>query len=324
MPIQRFVSPGATRMGFDHLRANAVSRFVSMAQRRRSLPQVEGLEERRLLSRAISPTFPGHDSQPGRVSALIRPGATEAKPLKALSLNGSVHGKFTQHGQVGKFSGSGRIGSLGVVQVTVSETFDSQREITGGTANLHNTRGSVHLTILPGGTGFKVVSGNKAFSSASGAGTFSLAIVKRAATATFHANPAVPANLLYTWHEIDGQNVTGSIQVSSRALAAQQIQLSDVISFTFSVGSYTFTAAGLNAPDFPIPILAPSGSFSTMVAKNPGNTFNEVLNRGTPQIVSLELRDNAESMAYSGERWLLQSFAGPPVVGIGYWTVSAG
>jgi hypothetical protein len=32
-----------------------------------------------------------------------------------------VHGKFTQHGQVGTFSGTGRIDSLGMVQVTVSE-----------------------------------------------------------------------------------------------------------------------------------------------------------------------------------------------------------
>ena len=106
-------------------------------------------------------------------------------------------------------------------------------KVTGGTAILRNPRGSVNLMILAGGTGFQVVSGKKAFSSLTGAGTFSLTYSKRAATATFHSISSVPSALVYTWHEIDGRNVHRQHGGELPSVLAQQIQLSDVISFTF-------------------------------------------------------------------------------------------
>ena len=116
--------------------------------------------------------------------------------------------------------------------------------VTTGEATLRNNRGSVKLVIAFGGTGFQVLAGTKAFASAFGAGTFSLGTFKHSATATFQSTPNY--SLVYTWHETDGQSVTGSLVASSSALAAQQITFSDVISFEFTVGSYTITAANLD------------------------------------------------------------------------------
>ena len=46
---------------------------------------------------------------------------------------------------------------------------------------------------------------------------------------------AAKADITYTWTEDDGQSVTGSMTVQSAAQAAGKIQLSDVISFHFTV-----------------------------------------------------------------------------------------
>ncbi len=45
---------------------------------------------------------------------------------------------------------------------------------------------------------------------------------------------AAKADITYTWHEDDGQSITGSMTVKSAVQAAGQIQISDVTSFNFN------------------------------------------------------------------------------------------
>ena len=278
------------------------------------------MEDRRLLSYVASPVPRGWDQTPTTVQKVIRPTDGKAQAQRPFSLNGTARGKFSKHGLVEKFTGTGRIGTMGQVQVTVAESFTDQNVVTGGEATLRNNRGSVKLVIASGGTGFQVLAGTKAFASAFGAGTFSLGAFKHSATATFQSTSNF--SLVYTWHETDSQSVTGSLVVSSSALAAQQITSSDVISFEFTVGSYTITAAELDQEDFPIAIAAPLGYFSEEHPVHPG--LNAVLNPGSSTPIDFGVGDNAASnspnpLAESG--WELLALTGR-LAGSGYWTVS--
>ena len=253
------------------------------------------------------------------VQKVIRPTDGKAQVQQPFLLNGAVRGKLSKHGSLEKFTGTGRIGSMGQVQVTVAESFNDQNVVTTGEATLRNNRGSVKLVIAFGGTGFQVLAGTKAFASAFGAGTFSLGTFKHSATATFQSTSNY--SLVYTWHETDGQSVTGSLVASSSALAAQQITFSDVISFEFTVGSYTITAANLDQQDFPIAIAAPLGYFSE---EHPHAGLNAELNPGSSFPIAFGVGDNADSnspnpLAESG--WELFAPAGR-LAGSGYWTVS--
>jgi len=68
---------------------------------------------------------------------------------------------------------------------------------------------------------------------------------------------AAKADITYTWHEDDGQSITGSMTVQSAVQAAGQIPFSDVTSFNFNFdnvpeGSFPFSS--LTSFTFPLPI----------------------------------------------------------------------
>jgi hypothetical protein len=123
---------------------------------------------------------------------------------------------------------------------------------------------------------------------------------------------------LYTWHELDGQNVNGTIEVNSTALAAQQIQLSDVISFSFSADGYSFATAGLNAYYFPIAIFPPTGAFEDL---NRFAKFLDDLDLASSNDVTLTLSVDGQSMSSGGAPWTIVN-AGQPLQGVGNWTVA--
>ena len=95
-----------------------------------------------------------------------------------------------------------------------------------------------------------------------------------------------------------------------------------MISFEFTVGSYTFTAASLEPEDFPIAIAAPLGLFS---AEHPGRQgLDAELNPGSSSQITFGVGDNGSSnspnpLAESG--WELFTPASR-IQGSGYWTVS--
>ena len=79
------------------------------------------MEDRRLLSYVASPVPRGWDQTPTTVQKVIRPTDGKAQVQQPFLLNGAAHGKLSKHGSLEKFTGTGRIGSMGQVQVTVTE-----------------------------------------------------------------------------------------------------------------------------------------------------------------------------------------------------------
>ena len=71
------------------------------------------------------------------------------------------------------------------------------------------------------------------------------------------------ADIVYLWVETDGQSVSGSLDVLSSAQPAGMINLSDVVSFSFTTPSpSSYTAADLVASSFPISISTSTALFS--------------------------------------------------------------
>ncbi len=69
---------------------------------------------------------------------------------------------------------------------------------------------------------------------------------------------ASKAGIIYTWHEDDGQSITGSMAVKSTVQAAGEITFADVTSFTFTFNvsqvNESFQTNELEALYFPLPI----------------------------------------------------------------------
>jgi hypothetical protein len=85
--------------------------------------------------------------------------------------------------------------------------------------------------------------------------------------------PAARADLVYTWHETDGQPVTGSLDVSPQALTFGSISTSDVVSFSFKDFGNSHT--GL-FPFSPIPIDSQGiPTTNTALIDSTGNLFVE-------------------------------------------------
>jgi len=72
------------------------------------------------------------------------------------------------------------------------------------------------------------------------------------------------ADIVYLWVETDFQSVGGILDVLSSAQPAGMINLSDVVSFTFTTPTSSYTTADLTAASFPISI-----STSTALFNNP-------------------------------------------------------
>ena len=94
---------------------------------------------------------------------------------------------------------------------------------------------------------------------------------------------AAKADITYTWHEDDGQSITGSMTVQSAVQAAGQIQISDVTSFNFNfdnVPEGSFPSSSITFNNFPLPIspldaspTATPSSNTQLIAEKPGITF---------------------------------------------------
>jgi hypothetical protein len=116
-------------------------------------------------------------------------------------------------------------------------------------------------------------------------------------------------SITYTWHEDDGQNVTGQLIVSDLALFAGQITQTDVIAFAFDTPRSFFTQAKLFPPTIPIDMTtgAPRAS-NTSVTSSP-SSFSVALDSSYQQI--------------SGETW--SYFQSDPLHfgnGSGHWTIT--
>jgi hypothetical protein len=119
--------------------------------------------------------------------------------------------------------------------------------------------------------------------------------------------PAAQADIVYTWHETDGQAVTGSLDVLPIALTNGAISFADVKSFTFTIPGAEFTT--LQTGVFPIAIDSngvPTGSF-------PDVTLTDI---GANLMVDFS---NASFQSSTSSGW---SAHDPGGGGGGFWSVS--
>jgi hypothetical protein len=119
--------------------------------------------------------------------------------------------------------------------------------------------------------------------------------------------PAARADIVYTWHETDGQAVTGSLDVLSIALTNGAISFADVKSFTFTIPGAEFTT--LQTGVFPIAIDSngvPTGSF-------PDVTLTDI---GANLMVDFS---NASFQSSTSSGWTAHDPGGG---GAGFWSVS--
>jgi hypothetical protein len=118
---------------------------------------------------------------------------------------------------------------------------------------------------------------------------------------------AVPAkaDLIYTWVEDDGQNVSGSLDVSSIALTNGTLNNNDVIAFSWSDPSATYGTADLAPFSEGIPISMINGAFTD------STSFPRSVNG------QLEIPATAGSMVSGGGDW-----SDGEASGVGHWTVA--
>jgi hypothetical protein len=134
-------------------------------------------------------------------------------------------------------------------------------------------------------------------------------------------SPPAKADMIYTWHEDDGQDVTGSLTVLSAAQATGSITLADVVSFTFDTPAVPslgyppahFTTSDLDPTTFPL-------SISTLDASPTlaGQSF------GTPTPLRADVFNVAFDTNWSvsgGERLFFANGAGF-TTGDGHWTIT--
>ena len=124
--------------------------------RRRFTPTLQGLESRLALSTASA--------------SMVH---IQAKKPRPFLLDGQMKGQFLiASDQVTQtFSGSGRLGVMGKVQVAEYGTVGASGFI-GGEADLTNNKGTVHLTLTVDRRGlhYRIVSGTGAYANAQGSG----------------------------------------------------------------------------------------------------------------------------------------------------------
>ena len=130
------------------------------------------------------------------------------------------------------------------------------------------------------------------------------------------------ADIVYTWHEDDGQNVTGSFDVKSTTLSAGEIDQSDVVSFsfigTFSSDSFNFVAADIDYITYPLSISKttgiPTDSSSRIIIDDP--MYGQYDGEATVDF-------NSSLTTASSQKWERSvSAIGIEQNGVGHWTVA--
>jgi hypothetical protein len=125
------------------------------------------------------------------------------------------------------------------------------------------------------------------------------------------------ADVVYTWHETDRQNVTGSLSVGFAALANGQITLNDVTAFSFSVPMTTYVRADLVGQSFVFPAITidkTTGAFTSTVAA----AIQAMHAANNDRIV---VTTTASSMMMNGNgNWA--DTLNNPATGTGFWTVT--
>jgi hypothetical protein len=120
---------------------------------------------------------------------------------------------------------------------------------------------------------------------------------------------AAKADITYTWHEDDGQNVTGALLVQTAAQAAGQIMSSDVESYSFNIGSLSNPFTNLDPDTFPIPISKADAAPTAQGWKLDS----------TPLLVSFDTQWNV----ISGETFsVITGPHEPAITGSGHWSIS--
>ena len=128
---------------------------------------------------------------------------------------------------------------------------------------------------------------------------------------------AVPsrADIVYTWHETDGQNVTGSLDVQTVALANGQIAVGDVVSFAWSDPAQSFGGADLVRNVFPVPISTSTGAFTG------ANNVVAAIKIASNRTFDLRVDATAASMTSGGGGWSDVNTVHGNIGGTGNWTV---
>jgi hypothetical protein len=123
--------------------------------------------------------------------------------------------------------------------------------------------------------------------------------------------PSRAGNIVYTWHETDGQSVSGSLSVSDTALTTLVIDSTDVVSTSFSTPHFSSNSL---SPFSPITI----GSSGIPTA---GGEFDESTN--TLLVPFSSGTFTPPSSPPSGEStWQVAIDLAHIYHGVGYWTVS--
>jgi PEP-CTERM motif len=116
------------------------------------------------------------------------------------------------------------------------------------------------------------------------------------------------ADLIYTWHETDGQSVTGSLVVSSAALTSGSISFSDIESFSFVGPGFSYNTL-FNFSPFAFPIN--SSGMVTSAADTSLSTTDGLL------MVTFD------STSFDPSVPVFFAYGGPVLdSGFGYWTVT--
>jgi len=123
------------------------------------------------------------------------------------------------------------------------------------------------------------------------------------------------ADIIYTWHEDDGQNVTGSLEVLNSAQPAGQITASNVVSFAWTdpYGAYN-KADMLLYTNFPIPISTTTAEFTA-----PNNSALGIDAGNGLQYVNVQA--SVPTTTPSSMQWYEALPASTPD-GFGHWTIS--
>jgi len=136
--------------------------------------------------------------------------------------------------------------------------------------------------------------------------------------AVFAPRAAKADIITYTWHEDDGQNITGSMTVQSAVQAAGQIKFSDVTSFNFNfdkVPEGSFPSSSLTTNNFPLPI-SPLDASPTATHSS-GTNLEAVKSETNFMSVQFDALWNTPF-----DETIIEESTPIPIIGAGHWIIT--